>query len=199
MLISNPMIPISLKCLQKQSQSVFKCKDLLPLKPETLWKIETGVVRSFTWDEEGRSVTLGFWGEGDVVGQPLSRMLPYQLECLTAVRVIDVRPEHDDLQQALLVHAWKSEALLKIIHQSSVLNRLLQLLEWLAGQFGQSIPQGTVLNLRLTHQDIADTIGATRVTVTRLLKQLEREGKIQRSRSNCSNSPQIVLFRNGSR
>jgi hypothetical protein len=48
------------------SQATFKCKDLLPLKPNTLWTIDKGVVRSLTWDEEGRIITLGFWGEGDV-------------------------------------------------------------------------------------------------------------------------------------
>jgi hypothetical protein len=47
------------------SQLTFKCKNILPLKPSTLWKIESGVVRSVTWDEEGRTVTLGFWGKGD--------------------------------------------------------------------------------------------------------------------------------------
>jgi hypothetical protein len=46
---------------------MFKFKDILPLKPDTLWKIESGVVRSFTWDAEGRTFTLGFWGKGDVV------------------------------------------------------------------------------------------------------------------------------------
>jgi DNA-binding transcriptional regulator LsrR (DeoR family) len=39
---------------------------------------------------------------------------------------------------------------------------------------------GVLLNLALTHQDFADTLGMTRITVTRLLNQLEREGKIQR-------------------
>ncbi|WP_084782834.1 helix-turn-helix domain-containing protein [Leptolyngbya sp. O-77] len=31
------------------------------------------------------------------------------------------------------------------------------------------------MNLRLTHQDIADALGTTRVTVTRLLSQFEQE------------------------
>jgi CRP-like cAMP-binding protein len=131
------------------SQPIFKCKDLLPLKSGTLWKIESGVVRSLTWDEEGRTVTLGFWGQGDVVGYPLSRMQPYQVECLTSVQISELSPESCCLQQALLIHAWKSEELLKIVHQSSVADRLLQLLLWLADQFGKPVVSGTLLNLRL--------------------------------------------------
>jgi len=158
------------------SQPTFKCKDILPLKSDTLWRIESGVVRSFTWDEEGRSTTLGFWGKGDVVGYPLSRMKPYQVECLTTVQISEFPPESSYLQKALLIHVWKSEELLRIIHQPSITDRLLHLLLWLSDQFGKPL-----LELRLTHQDLADTIGSTRVSVTRLLNQMEREGKIERS------------------
>ncbi|NEQ21593.1 MAG: Crp/Fnr family transcriptional regulator [Microcoleus sp. SIO2G3] len=154
----------------------------MPLEPDTLWKIELGVVRSFTWDEEGRTVTLGFWGKGDVVGHLLSRMKPYQVECLTTVQISELSPENSYLQHALLVHAWRSEELLTIVHQPSIADRLVQLLLWLSNQFGQPVASGTLLELRLTHQDLADTIGSTRVTVTRLLNEMEREGKIERSR-----------------
>jgi CRP-like cAMP-binding protein len=160
---------------------MFKFKNILPLKPDTLWKIESGVVHSFTWDEEGRTMTLGFWGKGDVVGNPLSRMNPYQVECLTTVQISELLPESGYLQKALLVHAWKSEELLKIIHQQSIADRLFHLLLWLAEQVGKPVASGTLLELRLTHQDLADTIGSTRVSVTRLLGQMEREGRIGRS------------------
>jgi CRP-like cAMP-binding protein len=164
------------------STPIFACKEKLPLTPDRLWKIEAGVVRSLTWDEEGRVMTLGFWGKGDVVGQSLSRMKPYEVECLTQVEVSELLPQSSYLQPALLHHAWRSEELLKIIHQQSVENRLFHLLLWLADQFGQSVVRGVLLDLRLTHQDLADTIGSTRVSVTRLLKQLEQEGKIERSK-----------------
>lgn len=126
-------------------------------------------------------MTLGFWGKGDIVGHPLSRMKPYQVECLTTVQISELPPESGYLQKALLTHVWKSEELLRIIHQSSIADRLLHLLLWLADQFGRPVISGTLLELRLTHQDLADTIGSTRVSVTRLLGQMEREGKIERS------------------
>jgi CRP-like cAMP-binding protein len=163
------------------SQRILKSKDILPLQSDDLWKIESGIVRSLTWDEEGRTMTLGFWGEGDVVGNPLSRMQPYQIECLTNIQMSELLPGSDYLQQALLIHAWKSEALLSIVHQPYVVDRLLRLLEWLADQFGKPVAHGMLLDLRLTHQVLAETIGSTRVSVTRLLSQLEQAGKIQRS------------------
>ncbi|MGQ9872394.1 helix-turn-helix domain-containing protein [Leptodesmis sp.] len=71
-----------------------------------------------------------------------------------------------------------------MIHQPSISDRLLHLLLWLPDQFEQPIATGTRLDLRLTHQDLADTIGSTRVSVTRLLNQMERQGKIERSQCN---------------
>lgn len=173
------------------SQSTFKCKEILPLEPDTLFKIESGVVRSFTWNQEGRIVTLGFWGKGDVVGHPLSRMKQYQVECLTMVQISEFSLENSYLQHALLVHAWKSEELLTIIHRPSIADRLTHLLLWLSDQFGKPVISGMLLELRLTHQDLADTIGSTRVSVTRLLGQMEQEGKIERSHKTiCSHTSQ---------
>ncbi|MEQ8974813.1 MAG: Crp/Fnr family transcriptional regulator [Coleofasciculus sp. C1-SOL-03] len=162
-------------------QKAFNRKDLLPLGSDYLWEIEQGIVRSLTWNEEGQLVTLGFWGQGDVVGRRLSRIKPYQVVCLTPVTASQIPVESYSLQQALLVHAWKSEELLSILHQHSVYDRLLRFLEWLSCQFGQKVPQGQLLNFHLTHQDISETIGITRVTATRLINRLEREGKIVRS------------------
>ena len=48
---------------------------------------------------------------------------------------------------------------------------LFKFLEWLDKRFGEDVENGRLLNLRLTHQDIAETLGTTRVTVTRILNQ----------------------------
>lgn len=165
-------------------QKVFHRKDLLPLNSDYLWKIEQGIVRSLTWNQEGQLVTLGFWGPGDVVGRRLSRIKPYQVVCLTRVQASQIPLESQSLPEALLIHACKSEELLSILHQHSAYDRLLHLLEWLSCQFGQTVPQGKLLNFHLTHQDISETIGLTRVTVTRLINRLEQEGRIVRSHRN---------------
>lgn len=51
---------------------------------------------------------------------------------------------------------------------------------WLSQRFGHNTERGRYIDLRLTHQDIADIVGATRVTITRLLNQFERQGMISR-------------------
>jgi CRP/FNR family transcriptional regulator, cyclic AMP receptor protein len=45
-------------------------------------------------------------------------------------------------------------------------------------QYGEKTTDGTLLNIALTHQDIADMTGLTRETVTRILNKWQNLGKI---------------------
>ena len=49
-------------------------------------------------------------------------------------------------------------------------------LELLAQDYGRPCEQGLMLTLRLTHQEIADALSTTRVTVTRVMGILKDEG-----------------------
>src|SRR4028118_488504 len=57
---------------------------------------------------------------------------------------------------------------------------LYQLLTWLAKRFGSEVEQGHLIDMILTHQDIAEIIGTSRVTVTRTLGHFEQQGLIDR-------------------
>jgi CRP-like cAMP-binding protein len=161
--------------------STFARRSLLPLRHDSLWKIETGVVRTSTLLEDGTSVTLGLWGPGDVVGRVLSKADPYQIECLTPVEVT-LLPSSSwhKATEAMILHIQRSGELIEILHCRQSEFALLQILSWLAKRFGQEVEQGQMIDLRLTHEDIATIIGSTRVTVTRLLNSFEKQGIIQR-------------------
>jgi CRP-like cAMP-binding protein len=82
------------------------------------------------------------------------------------------------INQVMLAHIHHTQELLRI-RNGQILQRVLQLLHWLADRFGCLVPQGQMIKVRLTHQDIADTVGTSRVTITRLLNQLKEQGQIQ--------------------
>ncbi|NEQ24351.1 MAG: Crp/Fnr family transcriptional regulator [Microcoleus sp. SIO2G3] len=160
---------------------IFSRHDLVPQEPNFLWRIEQGVVRTLCWSEEGTAIASGYWGQKDVVGQPLSSNKPYQIQCLTPVEV-SLIPDylwHQELD-AIRLHAQQTEEILNIVRSKQVYQRLKQLLFWLAQKFGRRVEQGTLIDLPITHQDIADMIGTTRVTVTRELQKFEQEGIITR-------------------
>ncbi|MGI0484208.1 Crp/Fnr family transcriptional regulator [Pantanalinema rosaneae CENA516] len=156
----------------------FKRREHLPLRENFLWQIEAGAVRSYTLTEDGTVIALGFWGLGDTVGQPLACIQPYEIECLTDVMVHALQFDQcSHLNQVLLSHLHQTQTLLRL-RSGQIHQRLQQLLDWLADKFGHELEQGQLIQLRLTHQDIADVLGTTRVTVTRLLSQFEQEGRI---------------------
>jgi len=55
----------------------------------------------------------------------------------------------------------------------------LELLE-LGTRFGVKDSRGTILTVRLTHEDLADMVGASRQKVTEHIKQFERQRAILR-------------------
>ncbi len=58
-------------------------------------------------------------------------------------------------------------------------DRLTQLLIDLAEQYGNATTEGIELGIRLSHQDLASIIGATRETVTTLLGEMQTEGLLR--------------------
>ncbi len=159
----------------------FQRRVTFPINTYDVWKIKTGIVRTLTWLEDGSMITLGLWGEGDLVGQALSKMNPYTIECLTAVEVISFAWEDgEQLTTNLLNQIQQFEELSVIRSYKKLEIGLLKFLTWLAKKFGRQIEIGYLIDFKLTHQDIAEILGITRVSVTRSLKQLEEQGIIER-------------------
>ncbi len=159
----------------------FAARSPLPLKSDSLWRIEAGVVRSLTWLEDGTIAALGLWGPGDLVGRGLSQVEPYQIECLTAVEATPVPLEDwPVLAPTLLAHVQQMEQWMVIRSYKKTDLMLVRLLSWLAKRFGRDVAAGKLIDLRLTHQDLAEMLGSTRVTITRTLTQLEQQGAIER-------------------
>jgi CRP-like cAMP-binding protein len=159
----------------------FERRSMLPLESEYLWRIKTGAVRTLTSSEDGNTIGLGLWGPGDVVGRALSKADPYQIECLTSVQVSLVPlTRYQEVNEAIIQHIQQFQEFLEIMHCRSVDSSLMRLLLWMAKRFGRTSEKGQTIELRLTHQEIAEFLGATRVTITRLLNDFEKRGIIQR-------------------
>ena len=155
--------------------------DIIPQTNNSLWLIKKGVVRTLTWNETGKTIILGYWGEGDLVGLPLSKVDPYQAQCLNVVEAICIPWEKCSYLFKEISHCvGQTDELLRIIRTEKMYERLTKLLIWLARKFGSQVSQGILIELRLTHHELADMIGSTRVTVTRLLNQLDKEKIIMR-------------------
>ncbi|WP_404783711.1 Crp/Fnr family transcriptional regulator [Altericista sp. CCNU0014] len=173
--LPSPIYPIRDRACQRG--------ELLPILPDTLWRIDSGFIRTVVWHYGGQAATLGIWGPGDFLGRLVPPVEGCQLECLTPAILSGIpagRLPYNALHEATTSHLEQSQTLLNILHCRPISMRLMELLIWLAHRFGSEVERGWVLDLRLTHQAIAESIGTTRVTVTRMLQSFEREGRVKR-------------------
>ncbi len=165
----------ALNSLESTAVRVFDRTDQLPGQSDVLWEIQRGIVRTQTWTEDGKVISLGYWGAGDVVGKPLAAIDPYEMFCMTPVIVRLLDKHHESALPFLYQHVKTLQELVWIMGQNSVTESLWSLLLWLFEKFGYTVQEGYLIDIRLTHQDIAELAGTTRVTVTRLLKQFEAQ------------------------
>lgn len=157
------------------------CERLQRLPQGPYWRIHSGLIRSFTWTEDGESITTGVWGPGDIVSSNLSSLEQFELECQNRVEVESIEEDSLDLQTLTLEHFRLAEQLLSISRTRRYEYRLARLLEWLAHRFGTPEDEGYTIALDriyLTHDSLGDLNGSTRVTVTRLLQSFQRLGAI---------------------
>lgn len=174
---ANPILSLPVAVPSK----MFSSRTSLPLKKDLYWLIKSGIVRSICYLEDGSVVTLGIWGAGDVVGEPLSMAQPFIIETVSSVQVEPILATEWQIPSEVLLSYWQQTEALLLIRANRRADAVLQgILEWLARRFGQQMERGCLINVRLTHQDLADLCGLTRVTVTRLLGRFEEEGLIYR-------------------
>ncbi len=143
-----------------------------------------GVVQLSTLYMNGEEVILGLACPSMPFGAPFSLMTPYEATTLSEVVLMRVHVMEleqspqlaQSLFQELTRRLQQTEAMLAIAGYRRVDERLRQLLSLLRQEVGQVTPEGVRLSVRLTHQQIANLIGTTRVTVTRLLNEFREEG-----------------------
>jgi CRP/FNR family cyclic AMP-dependent transcriptional regulator len=74
-------------------------------------------------------------------------------------------------------------------------NRLTKILLGLCEEHGKETPKGTLIPLRLTHEDLANLIGTTRETVTTQMIRFRRMGLVKRQdRFIVVNKPRLEEF-----
>ena len=167
--------------------------DILKLESGSICQIEDGYARTTTLSEDGDVNTLGIWGPGDYLGIPIRRNYPFQIEFLSQTKISLFKGNSGFSHHWVVDYLEQIEALLNIQYQSLVRERLLLFLSWLGDRFGHQVSDGIAIGVRLTHQEISESINSTRVTVTRALKDLEKEGAITWTGRVCVISNSVKL------
>jgi CRP-like cAMP-binding protein len=151
--------------------------------PDNLsWKILEGYIVTNYWDEEGETIVLGIWGQGDWVTTAYSALKPIEIQCISTAVVEQFEPTAEDINQLLLQQIKNLEEIFQLNRIRAADQRLITLLAWIGRRFGQVSTRGyrfSLKDMRLTHKTLADICGLTRVTVTKALNRYKVDGILQ--------------------
>ncbi|OGW44559.1 MAG: hypothetical protein A2Y66_00480 [Nitrospirae bacterium RBG_13_41_22] len=167
---------------------------------EFMYIILFGKVRVIQTTEDGKEIILATHKSNELFGE---------------ISLIDGKTSPATVlatETSLIAIISKKDFYSLLIHQSKVLEKMLQILcsrlreSWkrieilnfkdasqrikmlfllLSHDNGQKTPEGVVLNIKLTHQNIADMVGLTRETVTRVIDKFRRDGEIKVLKDKC--------------
>lgn len=168
---------------EKTARRRYRAGDTIALAENELLLVIEGVVAQFALHEDGVEGLLGLWGPEQVLGGHPEDACCLSLRAHTAT-VVEVGRWHDlarrqevadRLRQRILrLEAWSS-----MQSRQNMELRLLGILLLLAEQFGRPAAGGTLIDVKVTHSQLAMAIGATRATVTRIVGVLRRRGALK--------------------
>ncbi len=163
---------------------------------DTLFIIISGKVKVTTFSESGKEVIFSILNEGDFFGdmslmdgKPRSATVisieDSELRLLRRNDFIKLVEEHPRIALILLeeltARLRKADERIESLAILDVTGRVAGILLQLADERGEKTDNGVVIKSRPTHQELANMVGTTRETVTRVLKQLENKKYINMS------------------
>ncbi|HEX3014811.1 MAG TPA: Crp/Fnr family transcriptional regulator [Desulfobacteria bacterium] len=173
--------------------------------------LKSGKVRLFKTTAEGKEQILAFRSPGEIFAEVVlfdGGPYPATAEVVEDAQVCLIR--NRDLERIIIDHVDIAVSLLKIMSSrlrqaqtalkdialKDVYGRLAATLLKLAAEYGTSLTGGTKITLNLTHQDLANMIGATRESVNRVMSEWRKEGILTAQRGEITIlNPQLLKTR----
>ena len=157
--------------------------------------LRTGVVKLSRLYATGEEITVALLPENSVFGvlsfmnaQKAERF--YHAVAFTPVELLWVSIKQVELAlqdnpklsalmwQGLSYRILQTEMMIETLVHREMSSRLLSFLLILCCDFGVPTPEGIRIELKLSHQELAEAIGSSRVTVTRLLGDLRAQNRL---------------------
>jgi CRP-like cAMP-binding protein len=178
--------------------------------PRSVMVLESGLVKVYGITTGGDQRTVTLLGAGDIFPVEYvfdkSRVSLYYYEAITDcsvlslpkaefLRALDTDPElKDQVFQSYMAHYTSATMHIYALEHSHAQEKLVYILQYLVARFGEKQPNGlTKIELRLSHQDIAEMVGLTRETTAVELHRLKDRELIDYQRfSYFVNVPLLV-------
>ena len=158
----------------------------IPLWEPGFWQVSRGVVQLSKIRASGDETILGWVTANNAFGDFLTRKTNYRAQALSETHLIwyslSELPSSPHRARRLitqlsqrLIQAQQLQTIVSLTRKEESLWQLLLLLK---EEMGQSVVNGTRLSIRFTHENLAQIICSTRVTVTKILGDFQKKGLI---------------------
>lgn len=162
---------------------------------EKVYIVAKGRVRVTSFAGGGGEKQLYIAEEGSIIGEEscilhegYSASAVTIVDCVLypvgAVDMVNAMWQSDDINEMVLkLLCRKNMALQNQVLQlsfSQALPRIAQTLLDLSREYGENLPAGRRISIRFTHQDVANLLGVSRVTVSNAFRHLEDKKLIRR-------------------
>ena len=189
----------------------FKKNEIIILPEDAnnfIYIIFDGEVKVSQATEDGKEIILALHQSGEIFGETTlvgvensPAIIETMKDTLTAIiskkDFYLIMSNHSDILERLLqilssrlCHSWE---LIQMLNFNNAPQRIRTLLVILAKRYGIKANEETILNIRLTHQSIANMTGLTRETVTRVIDTWKRNGNISIKNKIIQLNPAFML------
>ena len=152
-----------------------------------VWRVDRGIVQLSRIGADGNEVIIGFITangtfennlSGSLVAYRAIALSDIELQYFSQQNIADSPTLAKSLLASFSDRLIKTQQLLTIALIKNNKERLRKLLLILKEEIGMPTADGVRLQIRFTHQHLANIIGTTRVTITQVLGDFRRQGLI---------------------
>lgn len=183
--------------------------------PRSLMVIQSGLVKVYGITTSGDQRTVTLLSAGDIFpvewAFDKSRVSLYYYEAVSDCTLLTL-PKTDFIQamkndaalkdqifQAYMAHYTSATMHIYALEHSHAQEKLVYILQYLVARFGEKQPNGLVkIDLRLSHQDIAEMVGLTRETTAVELHRLKDKKLIDYQRFSYYVNVSLLVQATGS-
>jgi len=157
------------------------------------YMVYEGRIKIYKMSPGGQVKVLDYLEEGDFFGE--MALLDNSCRSANAVALADStllvlrQSDFDSLMKSrpdlllriartLSARLRKADSEIEMLSFSGVKNRLIQSIYNLAEKYGEETPDGLLIPSDFTHRDISELVGTAREVVSRVIKELKKEGLI---------------------
>lgn len=172
----------SRKDTKPRAQRTYRRGELILLEADAVLYVDDGILATTMIHQDGVEVLLGLSGKGQIVVAHPNDNCHIQIIAHTEAKVQiepwDVAAGQPDFLAKLRARLQQMEGWAAMQARPSLQQRVLGLLGLLSEQFGINSKQGVLIDVRMTHGQLAAAVGATRTSITRVLSEMRAQGRV---------------------